>query len=90
MLFEHQPGNEARVRGIVSALNDLPKQIDWILDWSITEDLGKRPGSCRWCLIAHFDSMERMQAYLDHPAHQAAVALGSGILDKLAEHDHAV
>jgi hypothetical protein len=90
VLFEHAPGNEARVVKIIDALNALPSQIGWILDWSITEDLGKRPGSCRWCLIAHFDSMERMQAYLDHPAHVAAVKLGDGILDKLAEHDHEV
>ena len=90
VLFEHAPGNEQRVAKIIGALNALPGQISWIKDWSITEDLGKRPGSSRWCLIAHFDNMELMQAYLDHPAHVAAVALGGGILDKLAEHDHQI
>lgn len=90
VLFEHAPGHEERVREIIAALNRLPQQIEWIRDWSISEDLGGRPGSCRWCLIAHFDSMEGMQAYLDHPAHVAAVKLGDGILDRLAEHDHVV
>jgi quinol monooxygenase YgiN len=90
VLFEHKAGNEERVGKVIDALNALPRQIDFIRDWSITEDLGHRPGSCRWCLIAHFDDMASMQAYLDHPAHQAAVALGSAILDKLAEHDHEV
>ncbi|HVX82566.1 MAG: Dabb family protein [Devosia sp.] len=90
VLFEHAPGHEARVAQIIAALNRLPEEIDWIRDWSITEDLGLRPGSCRWCLIAHFDSMERMEAYLAHPAHLAAVSLGADILQKLAEHDHEV
>jgi len=90
VLFEHAAGHEQRVSEIIAALNRLPQQIDGIRDWSISEDLGHRAGSCRWCLIAHFDSMERMQAYLDHPAHVAAVKLGDGILEKLAEHDHEV
>ena len=88
VLFEHKPGVEARVAEIIAALNALPDQIEEIRAWSIAEDLGKRPRSFRWCLIAKFDNMEAMQRYLDHPAHQQAVALGEGILDKLAEHDH--
>lgn len=79
---------EERVGGIIAALNALPGQIDWIRDWSITEDLGHRPGSCRFCLIATFDDLEAMNRYLEHPAHVAAVALGEGIVTKLAEHDH--
>lgn len=90
VLFEHKSGHEERVREIILALNALPAQIDFIRGWSITEDLGKRPGSHRWCLIAYFDDMESMQRYLDHPAHHKAVALGTGILKKLAEHDHQV
>jgi len=88
VLFEHKSGNEERVDQIIAALNALPAQIDEIRGWSITEDFGKRPGSFRWCLIAYFDDMESMQRYLDHPAHQEAVGLGDGILEKLAEHDH--
>jgi Stress responsive A/B Barrel Domain len=88
VLFEHKNADEARIRRIIDALNALPAQIDWIREWSITEDLGHRPGSCRFCLIAVFDDMDAMSRYLDHPAHQAAVAIGSDFLDKLAEHDH--
>jgi hypothetical protein len=90
VLFEHKGGDEDRIRRIIDALNGLPGKIEWIREWSITEDLGHRPGSCRFCLIAVFDDMDSMNRYLDHPAHQAAVALGSDILDKLAEHDHIV
>lgn len=90
VLFEHRDGHEELVRQIIDALNALPRQIDWIRSWAICEDLGKRPGSCRWCLIATFDDINSMQRYLDHPAHRAAVAMGAGILEKLAEHDHAL
>ena len=75
---------------MIDALNALPGKIDWIRDWSLTEDLGRRPSSCRFCLIATFDDLEAMNRYLDDPAHQAAVALGVAFLSKLAEHDHTV
>jgi hypothetical protein len=88
-LFEHKNADAARTQRIIDALNALPAQIDWIREWSITEDLGHRPGSCRFCLIAVFDDMDAMNRYLQHPAHQAAVAIGADVLDKLAEHDHA-
>jgi hypothetical protein len=51
-----------------------PAQIDLIRSWSITEDLGKRPGSCRWFLLPTFEDMESVQRYLDHPVHKEAVA----------------
>lgn len=89
VLFEHKNADAARIQCIIDALNALPAQIDWIREWSITEDLGHRPGSCRFCLIAVFDNMDAMNRYLEHPAHQAAVAIGADVLDKLAEHDHA-
>jgi hypothetical protein len=89
VLFEHKNADAARIQRIIDALNALPAQIDWIREWSITEDLGHRPGSCRFCLIAVFDDMDAMNRYLEHPAHQAAVAIGADVLDKLAEHDHA-
>ena len=88
VLFGHTDGYEEQVRRTIDALNALPAQIDWIRSWAISEDVGKRPGSFRWCLIATFDDIDSMQRYLDHPAHRAAVAMGAGILEKLAEHDH--
>ena len=90
VLFEHDCASEERVHTIIAALNGLPGKINWIRDWSISEDLGHRPGSSRFCLIATFDTMDAMQRYLDHPAHEAAVALGADILVKLAEHDHKI
>jgi Stress responsive A/B Barrel Domain len=89
VLFEHKNADAARIQHIIDALNALPAQIDWIREWSITEDLGHRPGSSRFCLIAVFDNMDAMNRHLEYPAHQAAVAIEADVLDKLAEHDHA-
>jgi hypothetical protein len=74
VLFEHSAGHEEQVQQIIDALNALPAQIDLIRSWSITEDLGKRPGSCRWFLLPTFDDTESVQRYLDRPVHKEAVA----------------
>ncbi|GLQ56205.1 Dabb family protein [Devosia nitrariae] len=81
---------EAEVQAVIASLNALPGKIAEILDWSLTEDLGKREGSFRFCLIAHFDDMDAMERYLAHPEHEQAVARAMPILVKLAEHDHPV
>jgi hypothetical protein len=91
VLFEYA-GNaaEAKVVAVIDGLNALPGKIPEIRDWSLTEDLGQRPGSFRFCLIAHFDDMDAVNRYLAHPEHNEAVARGASILTKLAEHDHAI
>jgi hypothetical protein len=81
---------EAKVAAIVDGLNALPAKIPEIRDWSLTEDLGHRPGSFRFCLIAHFENMDAVSRYLAHPEHNEAVARGAAILTKLAEHDHTI
>jgi quinol monooxygenase YgiN len=89
VLFDYaETAPEAEIQAVIAGLNELPGKIDTIRDWSLVEDLGKRPGSFRFCLIAHFDDMAAMEAYLAHPAHVKAVERAMAILTKLAEHDH--
>lgn len=90
-LFEYSgDADPAVVEAALEGLRGLPAKIDTIRDFSLTEDLGHRPGSFRYCLICYFDTLDQMKAYLDHPAHVAAVARVGPILVKLAEHDHEV
>ena len=90
-LFEFRgDADPAAVEAALAGLRDLPGKIETIRDFSLTEDLGRRPGSFRYCLICYFDTLDQMQAYLDHAAHLAAVSRVGPILEKLAEHDHEV
>jgi len=90
VLFDYAGAPEDEVQAVIAGLNALPGQIAEIRDWSLVEDLGKRPGSFRYCLIAHFEDMAAMERYLAHPAHVKAVERAMPILTKLAEHDHIV
>jgi hypothetical protein len=81
---------ESEIQAVIAGLDALPGKIAEIRDWSLVEDLGKRPGSFRFCLIAHFDDMAAMEAYLAHPEHVKAVERAMPILSKLAEHDHII
>lgn len=91
VLFDYaETASEDEIGQVIAGLNALTGQIDEIRDWALTEDLGKREGSFRFCLIAHFDDMAAMERYLNHPAHVAAVEKALPILSKLAEHDHEV
>ena len=90
VLFDYAPeAAESEIAAVVDGLNALPAKIPEILDWSLTEDLGKRPGSFRFCLIAHFEDMAAMERYLAHPEHEKAVARALPILTTRAEHDPA-
>ena len=91
VLFDYDAAaSEDEIAAVIAGLAALPGKIEEIRDWSLTEDLGKRPGSFRYCLIAHFDDMAAMERYLAHPEHEKAVARALPILAKLAEHDHPV
>lgn len=91
VLFDYaETAPESEIQAVIAGLNGLPGKIDEIRDWSLVEDLGKRPGSFRFCLIAHFDDMAAMERYLAHPEHVKAVERAMPILTKLAEHDHAI
>jgi len=90
VLFDFGGAEEAEIAAVIEGLNALPGKIPEIRDWSLTEDVGRRPGSFRFCLLAHFDDMGAVGRYLAHPEHTKAVARGAAILTKLAEHDHPV
>ncbi|KKB11291.1 hypothetical protein VE25_13300 [Devosia geojensis] len=90
VLFDYADVPEREIQEVIAGLNALPGKIPEILDWSLTEDLGKRAGSFRYCLIAHFEDMATMERYLAHPEHEKAVARAMPILTRLAEHDHLV
>lgn len=89
-LFEYDGSDPARVEAALAGLRELPAKIDTIQDFSLTEDLGRRPGSFKYCLLCHFNTLDEMEAYLAHPAHVAAVERVMPILVKLAEHDHEI
>jgi hypothetical protein len=91
VLFDYaETAPESEIQAAIAGLNALPGKIEAIRDWSLLEDLGNRPGSFRFCLIAHFDDMAAMEGYLAHPAHVKAVERAMPILAKLAEHDHII
>jgi hypothetical protein len=88
-LFEYsEDASPEMVEAALAGLRALPAAIPTIREFSLTEDQGRRPGSFRYCLICEFADLSEMQAYLDHPAHVAAVERVLPILVKLAEHDH--
>lgn len=91
VLFDYaESASEAEIQAVVAGLNALPDRISEIRDWTLVEDLGKRPGSFRYCLIAYFDDMAAMERYLAHPEHVKVVEQAMPILTKLAEHDHII
>jgi hypothetical protein len=91
VLFDYaETASESEIAAVIAGLNALPGKISEIRSWSMTEDLGKRPGSFRFCLIAGFDDMAAVNRYLTHPEHEKAVAPALPILTRLAEHDHEV
>ena len=90
-LFEYRADTDPAVLAdVLAGLRGLPARIPTIREFSLTEDLGHRPGSFRYCLLCLFDDLQQMQDYLDHPAHVAAVEKAAPLLVKLAEHDHEV
>lgn len=91
VLFNFKPGtDEVSLRQIIDQLNELPCLIDEIREWSIREDVGQRPHSSRFALIADFDTLDAMNRYLTHPAHVRVVEKALPLIGDLAEHDHEI
>lgn len=53
-------------------LNDLPRKIPFIADWSAGENFSNRPIAFDYGLHVVFDSKKDLQNYLAHPAHVEA------------------
>ncbi len=84
VLFKLKPGvlkNDARYIKAVSVLNDLPKKIPYISDWSAGENFSTRPIAVDFGLHVVFDSKKDLQNYLVHPAHVEASNLWKEIAD---------
>lgn len=91
VLFNFKPGtDEAAIRQIIAQLNELPGLIDEIREWSIREDVGKRDYSTRFALIADFDTIDALNRYLVHPAHERVLEMALPLVGDLAEHDHEI
>jgi hypothetical protein len=75
---------------VLSRLNTLPGKVPVIRNWAIHSDLGKREGSLPFALVAEFDRMEDVNAYLDHPEHVALVRDVLPLFSTVAEHDHEI
>ena len=55
-------------------LRHLDQQIDLIRGWKLNANELDRPTSWLYVLESRFESVEALDAYLKHPAHQAVVA----------------
>ena len=80
--------DDPKAHEIIGKLNALPLHIDEIKTWTIQTDLGERDASHRYALIADFDSMDAVNAYLEHPEHVRVVDEAAPFITRLAEHDH--
>ena len=64
---------ESAVTEIIQDLRDLPGKISEIKEFQVGRDVLGSERSCDMVLISAFDSLETMNAYQVHPAHQAVV-----------------
>ncbi len=72
-IFRWKDGTtDEQIAAVVEALNELPAQIDVLRSYTAQPNLRLRPGA-DFGVAAVFDDAEAVAAYLDHPAHKAAV-----------------
>jgi hypothetical protein len=84
VLFKLKPGIEKtdeRFRAAIVLLQELPKEIPQIIDLRAGENFSERPIAADYGLMVLVANDKSLQAYLEHPAHKAAVALWKEIAD---------
>jgi hypothetical protein len=64
----------ADIDAVDQALAPLRQAIDALRSYSYGRDLGLRPGTGDYAVVALVDDAEGLAAYLEHPAHVQAVA----------------
>lgn len=64
---------DEQVSALAAGLDALPGKIEQIRSYEHGRDVGVRPSSWDYGLVAAFDSAEDFAAYLDHPDHLALV-----------------
>ncbi len=58
---------------LVAGLRALPGKIPTIGTYAVERDLGLAAGNHEVAIVARFASPEDLEAYVEHPAHRAAV-----------------
>lgn len=84
VLFKLKPGIEKtdeRFRAATVLLQELPKEIPQIIDLRAGENFSERPIAADFGLMVLLANEKSLQAYLEHPAHKAAVAVWKEIAD---------
>lgn len=84
VLFKLKPGVEKtdeRFRAAIILLQELPKEIPQIIDLRAGENFSERPIAADYGLMVLLANDKALQAYLEHPAHKAAVAIWKEIAD---------
>ncbi|MBK5224920.1 MAG: Dabb family protein [Acidimicrobiia bacterium] len=62
------------IDAVTTALRDLPALIPEIRVYDVGPDLGWRDDNAHFGIVADFDDEVAWRTYVDHPAHQAAIA----------------
>jgi hypothetical protein len=60
-----------QVAEITAGLRALPEQIDALQRYEVGPDLGIRPGTADFAVVAQVADGDGLNAYLQHPAHKA-------------------
>ena len=71
VFFAVRPGEDAS--GMIQALSDLRDAIPGVVSLSVGESFTARGKAFTHGLIVRLESRDALQAYLEHPAHVAAV-----------------
>lgn len=73
-LFRWRPGTPPeRVGAFGAALDAMVPDVPTIRDYRHGPDLGLADGTWDYAVVATFDDVEGLRAYLDHPVHVAVV-----------------
>jgi hypothetical protein len=78
VLFKLNEGvqrDEPRVEGGAKAFRELGAQIPEVESWEVGWNVSDRPIAYDFAINSSVANMDALNAYLEHPAHQAGVAL---------------
>ncbi|MFH8339667.1 Dabb family protein [Streptomyces sp. AM6-12] len=78
VLFKLNEGverDDPRVEAGVAAFRTLPGQIEELRSWECAWNITDRPIAYDFAINSSVEDTAALQRYLDHPAHQAGVAL---------------
>lgn len=88
VMWKFQPGTEQRQEEFFKGLRGLLGVVPQLKSCQVIR--GERAGNCDAALLAEFDSMEDLEAYLADPRHKAVSALCKAIRTDRAAVDFTV